>query len=509
MGAIENNQDSVKANAKNIDVNQQVKKKQYTVFMIVITVIVLAGLYVTLQKKNERAQQNSQEEAVQQLSEKAVNKNFAEVGRQIDKENIWLETGIRQLEALKKNQKVLEDRLEASEVETKKSDDELDKRLTDAQKNEVYQLKQELEKLQKQMEAMKHSNPNRIVNDIVSTNPRASNQAIEPTPENVRKPININNRFFSPEDIKRSAQIPEAYRNQNGVTPNMSTAPMTPSVDYSEMRSISLVDEPVSEITSDETTSQMPSASQTEPVKRIKTADNFTPAGSSFRVVMLGGLDAPTGGNAQDDPHPVVLLVDDLAQLPNRYESDFRECRITGSGYGSISAERAYIRTEKISCIDADGVVYQKKMKALLFGEDGRPGFKGNVISKQGQVLANALLAGIGSGIGRAFQQQATTVSTNSLGTVTTIDPDKVWMAGAGAGVGTALDALAKYYIDLAEQLFPVIEVGAGRVGDIVLIDGLDWLEDEDGTDVVSVTQNNATAAVNRALEFTNQRIEK
>jgi len=40
------------------------------------------------------------------------------------------------------------------------------------------------------------------------------------------------------------------------------------------------------------------------------------------------------------------------------------------------------------------------------------------------------------------------------------------------SGVGKAFDRLAQYYITLAEKLFPVIEVGAGRVVDVVLTKG-------------------------------------
>ena len=45
--------------------------------------------------------------------------------------------------------------------------------------------------------------------------------------------------------------------------------------------------------------------------------------------------------------------------------------------------------------------------------------------------------------------------------------------AGLGSGVGKALDRLAQYYIKLAEQTFPVIEVDAGREIDVVITKGV------------------------------------
>ena len=41
----------------------------------------------------------------------------------------------------------------------------------------------------------------------------------------------------------------------------------------------------------------------------------------------------------------------------------------------------------------------------VLAGEDGKAGMRGRLVSKQGQLLANALLAGVASGIGQAFPE--------------------------------------------------------------------------------------------------------
>jgi hypothetical protein len=85
-----------------------------------------------------------------------------------------------------------------------------------------------------------------------------------------------------------------------------------------------------------------------------KTLDNYIPI-SFTRGVLLGGLDAPTGGQAQSNPHPVLLRLDDNAILPNRFRAEVRECFVIGAGYGDISSERAYIRTERLSCVRHDG----------------------------------------------------------------------------------------------------------------------------------------------------------
>ncbi len=203
-----------------------------------------------------------------------------------------------------------------------------------------------------------------------------------------------------------------------------------------------------------------------------KDSRSYVPSGSFFRVALLGGLDAPTGGQAQSNPHPVLMRAQDNAFLPNRYRFKIKECFVLGASYGDISAERAYIRLESLSCVRHDGKAIDVPVKGYVVGEDGKAGMRGRLVSKQGQVLANSLLAGIGAGIGQAFQQSATTISTNPLGSVGTVNPGQQLQAGVGMGVGKALDRLSQYYITLAEKMFPIIEVDAGRTVDVVFTKG-------------------------------------
>ena len=98
---------------------------------------------------------------------------------------------------------------------------------------------------------------------------------------------------------------------------------------------------------------------------------------------------------------------------------------------------------------------------------------RGRLVTKQGQLLANALLAGVVSGIGTAFAQYYTTTTTSTFGTISTTDPNKAIQSGLGTGVGSAMNRLANYYISLAEKIFPVIEVDAGRLVDVVLTKGV------------------------------------
>lgn len=200
--------------------------------------------------------------------------------------------------------------------------------------------------------------------------------------------------------------------------------------------------------------------------------DGFLPV-SFTRGILLGGLDAPTGGQAQSNPHPVLIRLSDTSVLPNQYRADYQECFVIASGYGDISSERAYMRTGVLSCIRKDGQALEVEIEGNVFGEDGKYGVRGKVVSKQGQMLANALLAGVVSGIGQGFANANTTTSTSALGSIATTSGSQAYRAGIGTGVGRALDRLAQYYIKLAEQTFPVIEVDAGREIDVVITKGV------------------------------------
>lgn len=209
-------------------------------------------------------------------------------------------------------------------------------------------------------------------------------------------------------------------------------------------------------------------------VKPANTLDDFLPVGI-LPGELLGGIDAPTGGQAQSNPLPALIKISAAAILPNQFRADVKECFVVASGYGDISSERAYLRTDVLSCIRYDRSVVEVKIEGNIFGEDGNLGLRGTLVSKQGQLLANGLRAGIVSGIGQGFAQGNTSFTTSPFGTLstTTGGTGDQFRRGIGNGMGSALNNLANYYIRLAEQTFPVIEVHAGRKVDVVLTRGV------------------------------------
>jgi conjugal transfer pilus assembly protein TraB len=194
-----------------------------------------------------------------------------------------------------------------------------------------------------------------------------------------------------------------------------------------------------------------PSSPSTSASHSPDGSEVFIPAGTLLTGNLLNGLDAPTGKGARKEPFPVLARIKQEAILPNRFRADLRECFLIAAGYGDLSAERAYLRAETLSCVRQDGGVIEVPIDAYAVGEDGKLGLRGTIVSKQGQLMANALLITGGAG---AVTQPMPFQSAFS---------EQALQGGALKGAGYSMDRLAHYYMDLAENLFPVVEIDATR----------------------------------------------
>ena len=199
------------------------------------------------------------------------------------------------------------------------------------------------------------------------------------------------------------------------------------------------------------------------------------PPGSFVSAFLLTGADVPTMGNGAVGPIPVVFRVMSLAQMPNYFKANIKSCFLLGQATGSLSAERAYIRISTLSCVRKDGSPLIVHVQGYATGADGKAGLRGRVVSKQGSVLARALISGFLQGVGEAFSQTQTTISVSPLGSTNSVAPNAntIVKYGMGTGVSKATEMLAKFYMKMANQMFPVIEINAGRVADVIFLKGV------------------------------------
>lgn len=222
-----------------------------------------------------------------------------------------------------------------------------------------------------------------------------------------------------------------------------------------------------------------------KPKDAEKTSANgfYVPSPGFFEVSLLTGLDAPTGNKAKNQPSPLALRVQDLAWLPNEIRQDLKGCFILAEGIGELSTERVNVRGISISCIASDGrQVLDQKLLGFVADSDGKAGMRGEVVSKAGKLLAETMKVGFLQGLSEFFQFNARTLTVTDSGAISTpksSDMGNALLGGASSGVGKALDKVASYYMSLAEEVFPVIQVGATRSATFVVTQGTELVFDK------------------------------
>ncbi|WP_192484664.1 MULTISPECIES: TraB/VirB10 family protein [Cysteiniphilum] len=213
--------------------------------------------------------------------------------------------------------------------------------------------------------------------------------------------------------------------------------------------------------------------------KYKRTHKNYVPTGSFCKAIVLGGADAQAGVDAQSDSSPMVFKLTDNCYLPNGKRGSLKGAFITASVYGRISSERGMVRLESLSYIRQDGSILDISVEGTAFDVGGKNGIRGIPVMRNDKVIMSAGLSGILSGFGDSAQAYSQTQSVSPLGSTTTIDASKILPNALGAGASTAFGEISKYYIELAKQYSPVIQLNAGAEVDIVFLKGFPLLDEK------------------------------
>lgn len=211
---------------------------------------------------------------------------------------------------------------------------------------------------------------------------------------------------------------------------------------------------------------------QNLPKRPSKNPDTYVPAGTFVQGVIIEGADASAAVTAQSAPEPMLIKLIADGTLPNKRHSHLKGCTIILAASGDISSERGKIRTERLSCVKSDGQIIEIKVEGNVAGPDGKNGMRGNPVWRENKLLQRAFTAGALSGLSEGISQTYTTNSISPLGNTQTTESSKILQVGAARGTGKALDKLADYNIQRAEQYHPVIQLSAGTVVDVVFLEG-------------------------------------
>ena len=218
----------------------------------------------------------------------------------------------------------------------------------------------------------------------------------------------------------------------------------------------------------------------TAPAIEIEDSPDYLPPNSYAPARVIVGVDASAGVASQTDPLPVVLritgpahsVVKDGKLLTTRIQG----CVVNGAARGDLSAEKVYVKLQKMTCDQPGGRVAVSEVKGFI-SFAGKTGVRGRVVSREGSLVSQALIAGIVGGFGRGFSANANSVfsgiTTGVDGKRQQLSGGDIVQGGLGQGVADASDTVSKYLIERAEQYQPVVEMPTGIDVEIVFLDGV------------------------------------
>lgn len=211
----------------------------------------------------------------------------------------------------------------------------------------------------------------------------------------------------------------------------------------------------------------------------VEDSPDYLPPNSYASARVIVGVDASAGVSSQTDPLPVVLRITGPARsvmqngkvLTTRIEG----CIVNGAARGDLSSEKVYVKLARMTCDQPGGRVAVSEVKGFIsFG--GKSGVRGRVVSREGNLVSQALLAGIVGGFGRGFSANANGIFAGQLGAGQqrpSLSATDIVAGGLGQGAGEAADTVSKYLIERAEQYQPVVEMPTGIEVEIVFLDGV------------------------------------
>jgi conjugal transfer pilus assembly protein TraB len=213
------------------------------------------------------------------------------------------------------------------------------------------------------------------------------------------------------------------------------------------------------------------SASPSAAKKKSRTI--YLPPGF-MKARLLTGIDALASRDATSNPEPLIARVQAPAVLPNDVKANLAGCFVIGNATGSLAKERVEIQLVSLSCVDfEDRSVVDQPIKGFFVDTDGKKGLSGKVVTRAGASLARSFLAGTVSGISQSVENTFGETSTSALGTVRTLDAGDAAKTGIAGGFSKSSEKLTDFYLDLARQAGPIVEVGAAKDVVVVIQEGV------------------------------------
>lgn len=219
---------------------------------------------------------------------------------------------------------------------------------------------------------------------------------------------------------------------------------------------------------------------------RVKRIGEYIPAGSYVDAKMISGIDAGVGISAEADPRQVLLRVTGRV-ISAGYGRDYLTtdklmgCIVQCQAVGDLSSEKAYLKPVLMTCAKAEDSVIEIPVKGYVTSK-GKVGIRGEVISREGDLVTNSFLSGMLGGIGNGasqFFQPNYAVSGSGFVVKQSDQAKNILGSGVGSGVSESSNRLSEYFIKRAEQYQPVISINEGVGVELVFQEGFSLKEEE------------------------------
>ena len=195
---------------------------------------------------------------------------------------------------------------------------------------------------------------------------------------------------------------------------------------------------------------------------------------SFMEARLLTGFDAATSSGAKGgSSEPLLLRIQTPAVLPNDIKANLSGCFVMAEAVGRLDKERADVRLVSLSCLSNEGsAIIDTPLKGFVTDSDSKVGLSGRVVSRMGAATARAIIAGIFGGAGDALKAASSSTSTSVLGTTQIIDSSQLGKYAVGGGLSEGANTLQNFYMELAKQTTPVIEVAATKKVTVIVSEG-------------------------------------
>ncbi len=195
------------------------------------------------------------------------------------------------------------------------------------------------------------------------------------------------------------------------------------------------------------------------------------PAGSFVASTLLTGAYAPAD---QERPLPVLLRINEGFTGPNHTRVPLQACFVVGKAAADLGAERATIQTARLSCTLPSGQVFEQEVSGYVAARDGLFGVPGKLIRHDAAKLGMASVTGFLRGAAQALSRaESTTVFSPASGAAFSAVTGDTTRYTAYAGLSETAHQLSRYYLRLANQITPAIQIPANLDVHLVMNEGV------------------------------------